>query len=259
MNARLGHGEQYTRIHTASNPSAPSIPQGISSKPTVLRYLGDSASSDRSQKSRKSRSVPEKASSQSRSLATAGIGGTLGQGPYPCDICGKRYAQRQGVRRHFRAIHDHLNSCLYCDFTWSRPYLYKAHLKTKHRNVVSDMTQNEATSTSHRVVNTTSSPQRQSVLTHTPEHGQQCGTETWRCPLTLPPSATVEIAPASLPAIHHVDHYSQPIKSAEPIIGRKRQREDAPESECRTKLLSTEVRALPAKDLDMPVQKAQTW
>ena len=257
MNARLGHGQQYTRIHT-SNPSAPSIPQGISSEPTVLRYLGDGASRDRFQKSHKSGNVPKKASSQSRSLAPAGIGGALGKGPYPCDICGKRYAQRQGVRRHFKAIHEHLNSCSYCDFTWSRPYLYRAHLETKHRNVVSDMAQ-EATSTSHRVVNTTISPQRQSVLTLTPEHGQRGGTETWRCPLTLPPSTVVEIAPACLPAIHHINHDSQPIESAEPTIRRKRQRGDAPESECRTKLLSTEVLAIPAKDLDMPVRKAQTW
>lgn len=61
------------------------------------------------------------------------------------------------------------------------------------------------------------------------------------------------------PAIQHVDHNLQPIGSAESTIRRKCKRENAPESKLRTELLSTEVRAQLAKDLDMPVQKVQTW
>lgn len=258
MNARLDYGHQYTRVHTTSDPSPPSISQGISSKPTATQYRGESPSRDRSQKLQKSGNVPEKASSQS-SRPPAGIGGALSKGPYPCDICGKRYSQRQGVSRHYRAIHGHPNSCSYCDFKWSRPYLYKAHLKTKHRDhrrdAVSDATQDEAMWTSYRVTNTASSPQQQPVLTLTPEHGQRGGpggTETW-CPLTPPPSAAVERAPA----IQRVDHDLQPLGSAEPTIRRKRKREDAPESELRTELLSAEVRAQLANDLDMPVRKVQ--
>jgi hypothetical protein len=251
MNARLGHGHQYTRIHTTSNPSAPSTPPGISSKPTAVQYLGDSASRDRFRKSQKS-------SSQS-SRPPASIGGSLSKGPYPCDICGKKYAQRQGIRRHYRSIHDHRNSCSYCDFEWSRPYLYRAHLKTKHCDAVSDAAQDsdEATWTSHRVANTANSPQQQPVLTLIPEHGQRGSTETWWCPLTPPPSAAVEVAPARSPFEQRVDHDPQPLGSAEPTINRKRKREDAPESELRTELPSAEVRAQLAKDLDMPVRKVQ--
>jgi hypothetical protein len=230
MNARLCHGQQYTRIHASYNPSALSIPQGVSSKPTVVQYLGESAPRGKSRKLQKSGNLPEKESRQS-SRPPAGIGGALDKGPYPCDICGKRYAQRQGVRRHFREIHDHPNSCSYCAFKWNRPYIYRAHLKTKHHDVLSDAAQDEATPTSHRVVNTTSSPQRQPVLTLAPQHGKQGGTETRRCPLTLPPFAVVEIAPACSPTIQRVDHDSQPIGSAEPTIRRKRQCEDAPKSE----------------------------
>jgi hypothetical protein len=259
MNARLGHGHQYTHIHITSNPSEPSIPQGVSSKPTAVPYLGESASGDRSQKLQKSGKVPKKASSQS-SRSPAGIGGALSKGPYACDLCGKTYAQRQGVTRHYREIHDHPNSCSYsgCDFKWTRPYLNRAHLKTKHRDVVSDAAQDdsEAMWTSYRVANTASSPQQQPVFTLTPEHDQRGGTKTWWCPLTPPPFAAV-VAPARSPTIQRVDHDPQPLGSAEPTIRRKRKREDAPESELRTELLSTEVRAQLAEDLDMPVRKVQ--
>ena len=107
------------------------------------------------------------------------------------------------------------------------------------------------------VASTASSPQHQPVLTLTPEHGQRGGIETWCCSLTPPPSAAVEVAPVHSPAIQRVDHDSQPLGSAEPTIRRKRKREDAPESELRTELLSTEVRAQLANDLDMPVRKVQ--
>ena len=257
--AHLGHGHQYTRVHATSNPSARSILQGISSKPTAVQYQEESASRDTSKKLQKSGNVPEKASSQS-SPTPAGIGGALSKKPYPCDICGKRYAQRQGVRRHYREIHGHPNSCSYCNFEWSRPYLYRDHLKTKHRDVVSDAAQDEDTSTSYRVANA-SPPQQQPVLTLTPER-QRGGTETWRCPLT-PPFAAVEVAPTRSPAAQRVDHEPQPLRSAEPTMRkRKRELEDTRESKLRTvgtELLSIEARSQLAKDLDMPVRKVQTW
>lgn len=258
--AHLGHGHQYTRVHATSNPSARSIPQSISSKPTAVQYQGESASRDTSKKLQKSGNAHEKASSQS-SRTPAGIGGALSRKPYPCDICGKRYAQRQGVKRHYREIHGHPNSCSYCNFEWSRPYLYRDHLKTKHRDVVSDAAQDEATSTSYRVANTASPLQQQPVLTLTPER-QRSGTETWRCPLT-PPFAAVEVAPTCSPAAQRVDHEPRPLRSAEPTMRkRKRELEDTRESKLRTvdtELLSTEARSQLAKDLDMPVRKVQTW
>ena len=247
MNARLGHGHQHTRVHTTSNPSAPSVPQCKSSKPAVVQYPGETGSKNRSQKLQKSGNVPGKTSSQS-SRPPSDIGGSLNKGPYPCNICGKRYAQRQGVTRHCREIHDHPKSCSYCDFKYCRPYLYQAHLKTRHLDVVSNAAQDKAT-WSYRVANTASSPQQMPVLTLTPEHGQR-GTETWWRPLTPPPSVVVPFAAFRSPAIQRVNHDQQSLGSAEPTIRRKRKREDAPESELRAQL---------TKDLDMPVRKAQSW
>lgn len=69
----------------------------------------------------------------------------------------------------------------------------------------------------------------------------------------------VEVAPAREPAVQRVDHGPQALGSAESTIRRKRKREDAPESELRTELLSTgtEVRAQLARDLDIPVRRVQ--
>ncbi len=57
--------------------------------------------------------------------------------PYKCDTCGRRYAQRQGLMRHYRAKHNP-NSCMYCDAKWSRPYQYLYHLEEHHRDVDPD-------------------------------------------------------------------------------------------------------------------------
>ena len=51
-----------------------------------------------------------------------------------CDKCEKGYAQRQGLNRHYRKEHDP-SLCKYCDFEWSRPYEYRAHLKKHHPKV----------------------------------------------------------------------------------------------------------------------------
>jgi hypothetical protein len=60
-----------------------------------------------------------------------------------CSICHKGYAQRQGAWRHIRTVH-HPKLCLYCKFTWARPYEYKNHLKKKHPGVNPDMTPGKA-------------------------------------------------------------------------------------------------------------------
>ena len=245
------------------NQSPTPIPQDIPSKPTSGLYLGEIASRNGAKNLQKSGNILDKVSSQlSRPLA--GTGGALSNGPYMCDICGKRYAQPQGVRRHYREKHGNLNPCKYydCDFKWSRPYVYEAHRKTKHRDAVSNAAQDDATRTSYRVENTAHSPQQHPVLTLTPEHDQRLGggAETWSTPLTPPPPVAVDVAPARSPAIHRVDRNPQLLGSAEPTKRRKRKREHDPESQLRTELLATEGHAQVVKDLDMPVRMVQaTW
>jgi hypothetical protein len=57
--------------------------------------------------------------------------------PFMCSICNKRYAQRQGLNRHYGEKHDP-NLCKYCKFEWIRPYEYRAHLEKCHPNENSD-------------------------------------------------------------------------------------------------------------------------
>jgi hypothetical protein len=243
--AHLVHGRQFTHLHTASTPSAPSIPQDISTSP-VLQYQGESAPRDRPQKLQKTGNLREKASSPSSRRPT-GIGGVPG-GSYPCDICGERYAQPQGVGRHYRAKHGRLNSCLYCKFKWSRPYLYKAHLKNTHGVAFYDVPREGAR---HRVANTANTPQQQPVLTLTPENGQRGGAETSWCPL-IPSQLATEPPPVYPPIMSHVDHDPRSV-SAGPSM-RKRKREDASELGLRTEFPSTELRAQLTKDSDMPTR-----
>ena len=58
--------------------------------------------------------------------------------PYRCNACGKLYAQRQGVNRHYREKHD-VNSCLYCGANWLRPYQYRDHLEKQHPGIDPDL------------------------------------------------------------------------------------------------------------------------
>ena len=56
-------------------------------------------------------------------------------GPYSCGVCGDRFAQKQGARRHHREKHQP-KQCPHCHaFKWGRPYLYKKHLKAKHPEI----------------------------------------------------------------------------------------------------------------------------
>jgi hypothetical protein len=57
--------------------------------------------------------------------------------PYSCEVCGERFAQPQGVKRHYRAKHDP-SSCIYCGAKWSRPYLYRDHIEKHHPGVDPD-------------------------------------------------------------------------------------------------------------------------
>ena len=56
-------------------------------------------------------------------------------GPYSCGVCGDRFAQKQGARRHHREKHEP-KQCPHCHaFKWGRPYLYKRHLKAEHPEI----------------------------------------------------------------------------------------------------------------------------
>jgi hypothetical protein len=57
------------------------------------------------------------------------------QGRYSCSICGLDFAQRQGVTRHHRDVHE-VSSCTHCpDFKWYRPHQLRKHLEEKHPDI----------------------------------------------------------------------------------------------------------------------------
>ena len=57
---------------------------------------------------------------------------------YSCSTCGEKYSQRQGLSRHRLRAHGSPHSCLCCDFRWSRPDQYRAHLEKWHPDIDCD-------------------------------------------------------------------------------------------------------------------------
>ena len=111
--------------------------------------------------------------------------------PFSCDICGKRYTQRQGVSRHSQAVHRNSHSCFGCDFKWSRPYQYRIHLERWHPDVDPD-----------RVLGKSAGSRRRSTIIgrdlpqhfplHVIESDQRSHSEPWQRPtLPLPAAANV--------------------------------------------------------------------
>ncbi|KAH9992865.1 hypothetical protein BJV77DRAFT_1067588 [Russula vinacea] len=220
-------------IFATPNFSIPSMPQDVSCTPTAVQYQAESTSRDKPQQLNKTGIGAENASSQPSQRPTDE--GEAPKGPYP-------------------AMHDP-SSCSYCDFKWSRPYQYRAHIKKKHRDVIPDVALNEAMWARRRAAKNARCIQQQPVLTLTPDPGRRMGTETWWGPLTSPPSEVVRATPAHQPAISHVDYGPQP----ESVELGEHKREDASESELRTALSSTEERAQRAMDLDMSARGVQIW
>ena len=56
-----------------------------------------------------------------------------GSGSYPCNPCGKRFANRNAQNRHKRIIHEGLRyPCLECDYQGTQAHSLRHHIKKKH-------------------------------------------------------------------------------------------------------------------------------
>lgn len=54
---------------------------------------------------------------------------------YRCSICNLYFAQKRGVTRHYRDVHE-VSLCLYCsDFEWHRRHKLKEHLEEQHPDI----------------------------------------------------------------------------------------------------------------------------
>jgi len=172
MNVPSIQGYQYTQPRTISTSwnSESSNPSGTSPTQVPVQYREQRAS----QGLPKRRQKPGKGKGPVAPPRTfrqpAGARGA--HSPYLCNLCGKRYAQLQGVRRHRREAHELRSSCSYCgEFEWSRPYLYKEHLREWHPTIDPDAAVDEAKGAGRRSVITTQFPTNQLDLPHPVDDG----------------------------------------------------------------------------------------
>ena len=181
--------------------------------------------------------------------------------PYSCNICGKVYAQRQGVRRHHREVHE-VNICTlaYCNFKWGRPYQLRKHLKKKHPDIDPDDVLGGLTG-SHRKATTVPqhSPQQQ-VLPPSSEHDRRDRAESRLCARAPPSSA---MAPVSPPVISSLNYHPLP-ENAEPLNMHEDPREfqlfDASTYACASAAISsTEEHAQWVNNLEIASQNGQIW
>lgn len=65
------------------------------------------------------------------------VGDMAPEGLYSCNICGvtRTYTRRGDLMRHHYDVHDSPRVCLYCDYQWARPNLYRDHLRNRHPDV----------------------------------------------------------------------------------------------------------------------------
>lgn len=116
---------------------------------------------------------------------------------YSCGVCGAKFAQSQGVKRHHREKHGP-RQCPHCQaFRWGRLYLFKKHLKMKHPEIDLDLATSSVTSRRNRHKGAidpgrTISPVPLSEFTP----GRRCFGDT-KCPTMLSPLAQPKSSPAS--------------------------------------------------------------
>ena len=74
------------------------------------------------------------------------------EGPYSCDLCGKRYAQQQNVSRHQKKEHNKPYSCIVpgCEYKWNRPDELRVHLISFHRDIDPDKVIGKPAGARHR-------------------------------------------------------------------------------------------------------------
>jgi hypothetical protein len=122
--------------------------------------------------------------------------------PYLCKACGERYAQPQGLNRHYRARHDP-SSCIYCGVKWSRPYQYRGHIEKQHPDVDPDLVLGKAAG-SRRKATIIGREQPPAI-----KYDQRVHPLSLRPPPTLP-------APAAVKATHVPCTFSSTGKDAQP-------------------------------------------
>jgi hypothetical protein len=121
---------------------------------------------------------------------------SVGTGGYLCGVCGGKFAQVQGVKRHHREKHEP-RQCPHCHaFRWGRLYLFKKHLKMKHPEIDPELATSSVTRRNRRKG---AIDPRDRKFIHVPlsgfTPGRRCSGDT-KFPRMLSPPAQSKSSPA---------------------------------------------------------------
>ena len=133
MNAPVDHSLQYTESDMTSGISTPSTLPDDYHLPTVVQYGQERASTEilKHWKYQNLGNGPMAASSRLPQKREA----PPSQDRFWCNICGRDFAQKQGVNRHQRDAHE-VSPCLHCcGFEWHRRHQLKEHLEEQHPDI----------------------------------------------------------------------------------------------------------------------------
>ncbi|KAH9961056.1 hypothetical protein BC827DRAFT_1384049 [Russula dissimulans] len=129
---------------STSEPSVLSIPSEIFDAPAAMPYQDPRTIRGQSRQFHKRKPGKESAIAPSRPSRQLTNARKAPKGPYLCNVCGKLFAQRQGLGRHRRETHD-ARMCKHCGkFKWGRLYLLRKHLKVQHPDIDADAALEEA-------------------------------------------------------------------------------------------------------------------
>ncbi|KAI0274358.1 hypothetical protein BGY98DRAFT_74378 [Russula aff. rugulosa BPL654] len=170
---------RVTGVDTASNFLVARIPPGTSYIPPPIESRGKREPQDRAdqyQKSKKRARIPQ----------------------FPCDDCGAKYVQQQGLNRHRREKHEP-NLCKYCGAKWARPYEYRDHLEKHHPNVDRDMELGKVAGSRRRSA-VFVGPRLQQVSLPTIEHSRRghSGIRPYPPAVVKPSSSTATLPPPGM-------------------------------------------------------------
>jgi hypothetical protein len=214
---------QYPPVYMTFSSSVPST-LGTSNAPTFEQNQAQSAFLDQTPHFEKRGNDGGGASSRSFRLPARLRG--VPKGPNSCNICGKVYAQSQGVTRHLRETHR-ASICAYCgDFEWGRPYRFKEHLKKQHPEVDPDAALDEAARIYRRPTTIRRHSQRQQwFLAPTPEYDRRSRHAEFKSnfkmrPLTPGPLAEVKVTPVTPSITSSASYDTQPKTAVSTMKGR---------------------------------------